>query len=675
MDSCTFFGMLISDVWSALCLLTYMPTWQLVTLGLLALLLQLVYATLHPTPSILRGSAARGGLDGFVPFFLRRRSLPLESCELDLQEAIQRSVRCPNTVGVVLGSGGHTVEMLHLLQHFSVGEQQHWWKLVQPMYFYNDSHSRQAVLDMEQQLFERDVSCQLHHIPRARRVGQSYYSAVFSTLRSCLYVVGLLGKLEGSSAAPEVLLINGPGVCLPVVMSCLFWAVLCKGIHWALFIPSWALDVTLLISCHYMQHQKKVACAGSAASPPPPSSRQEEVIHFLHKAQHRLRRFLRQYSYERPAIVYFESMTCTSRASLTLRLLLWLRCTDIVCVQWDELLQYLKGTARGWRVTPSVRFRWGSLPTNESLSVSNVTGTGGRVGIYSTRQLFPLLVNVGVKGTTSANKVPLVPPTAAATTTLLSRLSDAEREASYTLVTVGTTCFSGLIETVLSPAFLQQCETPLLLVQYGTQDPAVVRDRLAALSAERKAYELSEDGSREEDEEAMWEEVARENHSLRDTLHALRLTEIRAHRPTKSSLTPTSWVVRSRDGVVVCAVPFLPSFLPWAQSASYVFGHAGAGTILECLRLYAEDALAGVGKPLLYVVPNRSLMGDHQSELAYRLADSQYVWCSDVDHLTEELARNPLATRQPLRAYEGINVVLTRSALSIPLTGTLTIGV
>jgi beta-1,4-N-acetylglucosaminyltransferase len=50
-------------------------------------------------------------------------------------------------------------------------------------------------------------------IPRAREVGQSYFTSFFSTLISFFSALGLL------SLKPDLLLVNGPGVCFPVVLS------------------------------------------------------------------------------------------------------------------------------------------------------------------------------------------------------------------------------------------------------------------------------------------------------------------------------------------------------------------------------------------------------------------------------------------------------------------------
>ena len=51
-------------------------------------------------------------------------------------------------------------------------------------------------------------------LPRAREVGQSYLTSVFTTLRALWAAVAL-----AFSQRPDLLLVNGPGTCLPVVIA------------------------------------------------------------------------------------------------------------------------------------------------------------------------------------------------------------------------------------------------------------------------------------------------------------------------------------------------------------------------------------------------------------------------------------------------------------------------
>jgi beta-1,4-N-acetylglucosaminyltransferase len=64
-------------------------------------------------------------------------------------------------------------------------------------------------------------------LPRAREVGQSYLTSVFTTLRALLTAVWI-----AFAQRPDLLLVNGPGTCLPVVVATKVAALvfrLCRG--------------------------------------------------------------------------------------------------------------------------------------------------------------------------------------------------------------------------------------------------------------------------------------------------------------------------------------------------------------------------------------------------------------------------------------------------------------
>ena len=56
--------------------------------------------------------------------------------------------------------------------------------------------------------------CSYIAIPRSREVGQSYVSSVFSTLYSIAHSLRVV-----YSARPELILCNGPGTCLPIIVA------------------------------------------------------------------------------------------------------------------------------------------------------------------------------------------------------------------------------------------------------------------------------------------------------------------------------------------------------------------------------------------------------------------------------------------------------------------------
>jgi beta-1,4-N-acetylglucosaminyltransferase len=66
-------------------------------------------------------------------------------------------------------------------------------------------------------------------IKRSRHVGQSYFTSIFTTILATLYSIPLLFKIR-----PSILLVNGPGTCLPICLlifvlsRCLFILPKCK---------------------------------------------------------------------------------------------------------------------------------------------------------------------------------------------------------------------------------------------------------------------------------------------------------------------------------------------------------------------------------------------------------------------------------------------------------------
>jgi beta-1,4-N-acetylglucosaminyltransferase len=106
---------------------------------------------------------------------------------------------------VVLGSGGHTTEMLTLLKAFD----SNLWHFVFVLAS-TDSTSETRVLKLfGPAVFER--------IPRSREVGQSYVSSILSTFISLLYCITVIVRNDRFDA----ILCNGPGTCIPLCI--LFW--------------------------------------------------------------------------------------------------------------------------------------------------------------------------------------------------------------------------------------------------------------------------------------------------------------------------------------------------------------------------------------------------------------------------------------------------------------------
>ena len=102
----------------------------------------------------------------------------------------------------VLGSGGHTGEMMPLID--ALHKADHY----KPITFVCADSDKLSFL--HPLIPEGSVK---KTIPRARNVGQSFSSSIFTTINSFFASLSLI------SEKPDLLLVNGPGVCLPVVLA------------------------------------------------------------------------------------------------------------------------------------------------------------------------------------------------------------------------------------------------------------------------------------------------------------------------------------------------------------------------------------------------------------------------------------------------------------------------
>lgn len=111
---------------------------------------------------------------------------------------------------IVLGSGGHTTEMMNLLS--AIDKQRYC-----PRHYViadSDALSVEKVKHFEEPTTSRNNNYVWTQIFRSRNVHQSYISAVFTTALAFLRCIPLVYK-----SRPDVILCNGPGTCVPVVLS------------------------------------------------------------------------------------------------------------------------------------------------------------------------------------------------------------------------------------------------------------------------------------------------------------------------------------------------------------------------------------------------------------------------------------------------------------------------
>ncbi|MEW5307780.1 MAG: hypothetical protein WDW36_010156 [Sanguina aurantia] len=123
---------------------------------------------------------------------------------------------------IVLGSGGHTAEMLMMLGALDQSKYSPRVYVVAA----TDAMSQKKAegkehtwagggsADSKTSAHQAANSHQHFHvrsIPRSREVGQSYLTSVLTTLRSLVFAASLVWQER-----PELVLVNGPGTCIPI---------------------------------------------------------------------------------------------------------------------------------------------------------------------------------------------------------------------------------------------------------------------------------------------------------------------------------------------------------------------------------------------------------------------------------------------------------------------------
>ncbi|KAK1557933.1 hypothetical protein Q3G72_034420 [Acer saccharum] len=132
----------------------------------------------------------------------------------------------PLSTLVVLGSGGHTAEMMNLLSVLQTDR-------FTPRFYIaaaTDNMSLQKARVFEDSLIDKKgikgVSAQFTQIYRSREVGQSYVTSVWTTLLATAHALWLMIRIR-----PRVVICNGPGTCIPLCMIAFLFKIM--GIRWS----------------------------------------------------------------------------------------------------------------------------------------------------------------------------------------------------------------------------------------------------------------------------------------------------------------------------------------------------------------------------------------------------------------------------------------------------------
>lgn len=125
----------------------------------------------------------------------------------------RRGVRSfPRRTLIILGSGGHTTELLSMTKHLEPS-------LYKPI-IYCKAESDTTSDDRLRSLHGPGRT--VHDLPRAREVGQSYFSSIGTTL----YAFWFAAYRVWFEWKPELVLCNGPGTCIPICAAALLGHIL-----------------------------------------------------------------------------------------------------------------------------------------------------------------------------------------------------------------------------------------------------------------------------------------------------------------------------------------------------------------------------------------------------------------------------------------------------------------
>lgn len=121
----------------------------------------------------------------------------------------KKGLNTSHSIMVVLGSGGHTAEMLTIISDILTNST----KSQNLIYVAGktDRHSIPKALTLhENNNFNttmRNVSC--YSVPRAREVGQGWISSCYSSLYTTIFSIQVV-----VGTTPDLILCNGPGTCV-----------------------------------------------------------------------------------------------------------------------------------------------------------------------------------------------------------------------------------------------------------------------------------------------------------------------------------------------------------------------------------------------------------------------------------------------------------------------------
>lgn len=131
----------------------------------------------------------------------------------------------PAKTMIILGSGGHTAEMLRIVEHLNLEN----YSPRVYVHAQTDQLSAKKVRDLE----DGNGDYKVVQIYRSREVRQSYLTSIWTTIFATLNCLPVLWR-----ESPQLILCNGPGTCVPLCVVAFLFKALCVTQSVIVFIES-----------------------------------------------------------------------------------------------------------------------------------------------------------------------------------------------------------------------------------------------------------------------------------------------------------------------------------------------------------------------------------------------------------------------------------------------------
>jgi beta-1,4-N-acetylglucosaminyltransferase len=144
---------------------------------------------------------------------------------------------------IVLGSGGHTTEMLELTRNLN------------PTHYSLTYCQASTDTTSVMRLPPSPLPPVVYNIPRSREVGQSYWTSLYSTAVALIHAVLLVARLR-----PHLIITNGPGTAWPIAVAALVGRVLGWCDTKTVFVESYCRVVSLSLTGKLLYYVVDVFC-------------------------------------------------------------------------------------------------------------------------------------------------------------------------------------------------------------------------------------------------------------------------------------------------------------------------------------------------------------------------------------------------------------------------------